>query len=189
MLQETPCYKHRSQALFLICDQKHNEINPVRKVAGFKNVPLSAKWTINYSSSFTVNKTSRPPERGNHGTAWLPPFKMQCFVKKKKKELSQQQTHATEITSMQCFSKLRPELKYIYVHVQVIQNCTLLSHVDIYNVDGEQQDVKQRKQKPGKHCVVMFCNKTNAERVSLHQFPQTLDAGQYIWLLPATVPL
>ena len=43
MLQETPCYKHHSQALFLICDQKHNEINPVRKVAGFKNVPLSAK--------------------------------------------------------------------------------------------------------------------------------------------------
>ena len=94
---------------------------------------------------------------------------------------------------MQCFSKLRPELIYIYiyifVHIQVTQNCTLLSHVDIYNVDGEQQDVKQRKQKPGKHCVVMFCNKTNAERVSLHQFPQTLDAGQYIWLLPATVPL
>ena len=30
-------------------------------------------------------------------------------------------------------------------------------------------------------------NKTNAEGVSLHQFPQTLDAGQYIWLLPATV--
>ena len=29
----------------------------------------------------------------------------------------------------------------------------------------------------------MFCNKTNADRVSLHQFPQTLDAGQYIWLL------
>ena len=115
MLQETPCYKHRSQALFLICDQKHDEINPVRKVAGFKNVPLSAKWTINYSSSFTVNKTSQPPERGNHGTAWLPPFKMQCFVKKKKKEPSQQQTHATEITSMQCFSKLRPELKYIYM--------------------------------------------------------------------------
>ena len=66
--------------------------------------------------------------------------------KKKKKELTQQQTHATEITSMQCFSKLRPELKYIYVHVQVIQNSTLLSHIDIYNVDGEQQDVKQRKQ-------------------------------------------
>ena len=40
MLQETPSYKHRSQALFLIGDQKHNEINPVRKVAGFKNVPL-----------------------------------------------------------------------------------------------------------------------------------------------------
>ena len=116
-------------------------------------------------------------------------LKCSALLKKKKKKLSQQQTHATEITSMQCFSKLRPELRYIYVHVQVIRNCTLLSHVDIYNVDGEQQDVKQRKQKPGKHCVVMFCNKTNTDRVSLYQFPQTLDAGQYIWLLPATVPL
>ena len=34
---------------------------------------------------------------------------------KKKKEPSQQQTHTTEITSMQYFSKLRPELKYIYM--------------------------------------------------------------------------
>ena len=92
---------------------------------------------------------------------------------------------------MQCFSKLRPELKYIYVHVQVIRNCTLLSHVDIYNVDGEQQDVKQRKQKPGKHCVVMFCNKTNAERVSLHQFPQTLvldnTSGFYLQLFRCNI--
>ena len=94
---------------------------------------------------------------------------------------------------MQCFSKLRPELTYIYifVHVQVTQNCTLLSHVDIYNVDGEQQDVKQRKQKPGKHCVVMFCNKTNAERVSLHQFPQTLvldnTSGFYLQLFRCNI--
>ena len=78
---------------------------------------------------------------------------------------------------------------YIYVHGQVIKNCTTLSRVDIYNMDGKQQDVKQRKRKPGKLCVVMFCNKANADVVSLHQFPQTLDAGQYIWLLPATVPL
>ena len=61
MLQETPCYKHRSQALFLICDQKHNEINPVRKVADFKNVPRSAKWTINYSSDVTYPS---PTENG-----------------------------------------------------------------------------------------------------------------------------
>ena len=33
----------------------------------------------------------------------------------------------------------------------------------------------------------MFCNKTNADGVSPHQFPQTLDAGQYIWFLPAIV--
>ena len=61
MLQETPCYKHHSQALFLICDQKHNEINPVRKVADFKNVPRSAKWTINYSSDVTYPS---PTENG-----------------------------------------------------------------------------------------------------------------------------
>ena len=77
----------------------------------------------------------------------------------------------------------------MYVHVQVIQNCTTLSRVEIYNMDGKQQDVKQRKRKPGKRCVVMFCNKTNADGVSLHQFPQTLDAGQYIRRLPTTVLL
>ena len=94
------------------------------------------------------------------------------------------------------FLKLQPELKkkkkkkkkyiYIYVHAQVIQAFTTLSCVDIYNMDGKQQDVKQRKRKQGKRCVVMFCNKTNVDGVSLHQFPQTLDAGLYIWLLPAT---
>ena len=142
MLQETPCYKHRSQTLFLICDQKHNEINPVRKVTCFKNVPLSAEWTVSYSSSFTINKTSQQPERGNHestchGTAWLPPFKMQCFGQKK--ELSQQQTHATEITSKQCFSKLRLELIYIYiyiklyVHAQVSPKGTVISSVTVMN--------------------------------------------------------
>ena len=49
--------------------------------------------------------------------------------------------------------------KCIYVHAQVIQNCTTLNRVDIYNMDGKQQDVKQRKRKPGKRCVMMFCNK------------------------------
>ena len=52
------------------------------------------------------------------------------------------------------FLKLRPELKkkkiYIYIHAQVIQNCTTLSRVDIYNEDGKQQDLKQRKRKLGK---------------------------------------
>ena len=46
-----------------------------------------------------------------------------------------------------------------------------------------EKDVKQRKRKPGKRCVVAFCNKTNADEVSLHQFSQILDAGQYIWQL------
>ena len=79
----------------------------------------------------------------------------------------------------------------MYVHVQVIQNCTTLSRVHIYDMDGKEQDVKQRKRKPGKRCVEMFCiqKQKNGEGVSLHQFPQTLDAKQYIWLLPATVPL
>ena len=77
----------------------------------------------------------------------------------------------------------------MYVHARVIQNCTTRSRVEIYNMDGKQQDVKQRKRKPRKRCVVMFCNKTNADGFSLHQFPETLDARQYIWLLPATVPL
>ena len=62
----------------------------------------------------------------------------------------------------------------MYLHARVIQNCTTLSRVDIYNMDGKQQDVKQRKRKPGKLCVVMFCNKANADVVSLYQFPQTL---------------
>ena len=39
-------------------------------------------------------------------------------------------------------------------------------------MDGKQQDLKPRKRNPGKRCVVMFCgNKTNADVVSLHQFP------------------
>ena len=44
MLQETPRYERHTPALFLICDRKHDEINPVRKVTRFKNVPLSAEW-------------------------------------------------------------------------------------------------------------------------------------------------
>ena len=38
-------------------------------------------------------------------------------------------------------------------------------------MDRKQQHSKRRKRKPGKLCVVMFCNKTNADGVSLHQFP------------------
>ena len=48
MLQESPCYERHTQALFLICDRKHDEINPVRKVTRFKNVPMSAEWTVDY---------------------------------------------------------------------------------------------------------------------------------------------
>ncbi|KAK2552510.1 hypothetical protein P5673_026350 [Acropora cervicornis] len=38
-------------------------------------------------------------------------------------------------------------------------------------MDEKHQDLKRGKRKPGKRCVVMFCNKTNADRVSLHQLP------------------
>ena len=43
MLQETLCYERYTQAFFLICDRKHDEINPLQKVTRFKNVPLSAE--------------------------------------------------------------------------------------------------------------------------------------------------
>ena len=60
-----------------------DEINPVRKVTHFKNVPMSAEWTVNYSRSFIVNITSPQLERENqsntcHGTTLHPPFKTQC---------------------------------------------------------------------------------------------------------------
>ena len=62
------------------------------------------------------------------------------------------------------FLKFRPGLKkkiyiYIYIHAQVIQNCTTLSRVDIYNKDGKQQDLKQGKRKPEKRCVVTTTGK------------------------------
>lgn len=31
--------------------------------------------------------------------------------------------------------------------------------------------MEKRKRVPGKRCVVMFCDKTNADNVSMHQFP------------------
>ena len=30
---------------------------------------------------------------------------------------------------------------------------------------------EEKKKEPGKRCVVMFCNKTNADGVSTHKFP------------------
>ena len=49
---------------FSFATGKHDEINLFRKVTRFKNVPLSAEWTVNFSRSFIVNKTSRQSERG-----------------------------------------------------------------------------------------------------------------------------
>ena len=31
---------------------------------------------------------------------------------------------------------------------------------------------KKKKRDPGKRCAVMFCNNTNEDNVSLHQFPR-----------------
>ena len=68
--------------------------------------------------------------------------------------------HTKPGLSSPSFERPGPELKkkyvYIYIHAQVIQNCTTLSRTDIYNMNGKQQDFKRRKQKPGKRCVVMF---------------------------------
>ena len=36
----------------------------------------------------------------------------------------------------------------------------------------------KRKREPGKRCVVMFCNNTNDNGVSLHQFPKDEKVGQ-----------
>jgi len=37
---------------------------------------------------------------------------------------------------------------------------------------------QKRKRAPGKRCVVMFCDKTNADGVSLHQFPKDVNLCQ-----------
>ena len=39
--------------------EEHYEINHIRKVTHFKNVPLSAESTVNYSRLFIANETSR----------------------------------------------------------------------------------------------------------------------------------
>ena len=64
MLQEMPCQECHTQALFLICDGKHDKTNPIWKATRLKNVSLSAECTVNYSHPYIVNKTSRQPERG-----------------------------------------------------------------------------------------------------------------------------
>ena len=77
------------------------------------------------------------------------------------------------------FLKLRPELEkqkqpkkniylyiyiYMYIHAQVIQTCTTLSRVEIYDMDWKRQDVEQRKRKPGMRFVVMFFSKNKCRR-------------------------
>ena len=42
--------------------------------------------------------------------------------------------------------------------------------VDNESLD-EQQEAAAKKRQPGKRCVVLFFNKTNADGVSVHQFP------------------
>ena len=57
---------------------------------------------------------------------------------------------------------------YIYKFTLKLFKTVPLSRVDIYNMDGKPKNVKQRKRKPGKRSVLIFCNKTNADGVSLH---------------------
>ena len=51
-MEEMPCWECHTLALFLICDRKHDETNPVRKVNRFKNVSLAAECT--YSKLLTL---------------------------------------------------------------------------------------------------------------------------------------
>ena len=69
------------------------------------------------------------------------------------------------------FLKLRPDdlnskiyNTYIYIHIHTYVYAQVIK-------TWKQHDVKQRKRKPVKRCVVMFCTKKNADGVSLHQFP------------------
>ena len=61
--------------------------------------------------------------------------------------------------------------KSIGLHAQVIQTFTTLSRVDIYNMDRKQQDVKWRKRKPGKLCIVIFCTKKMQTESAFTSFP------------------
>ena len=46
-------------------------------------------------------------------------------------------------------------------------------------MDQKQQDLKRRKRNAGRRCAVMFCgNKTNADGVSLHQFPADNESAR-----------
>ena len=86
-------------------------------------------------------------------------------------------------------------------------------------MNGKQQDFKRRKRRPGKRCVVMFITMQMQKELALtsfqlmkvcgdsglHLFEQKenlmvghqvrvtfllfLDAAQWIWVLPAAVPL
>ena len=51
------------------------------------------------------------------------------------------------------------------------EGCSTFSGFDIYNMNGKQKDFKRRKRKPGKRCLVIFCNKTSADGVSPRLFP------------------
>ena len=40
-----------------------------------------------------------------------------------------------------------------------------------YSNTENNSDKDKKKKEPGKRCVVMFCNKTNSDGVTMHQFP------------------
>ena len=83
--------------------------------------------------------------------------------------------------STKCFSNYDLNLtKYIFSRLSY-PNCSTFSGFDIYNMNGKQKDFKRRKRKPGKRCLVIFCNKTSADGVSPRLFPDG-ESVQRQWI-------
>ena len=100
MLQETPCYERHTQALFLICDRKHDEISPVWKVLISKmhQCQLSKQWISRARLSKIKQADSLREETIKAHVMGLPythRLKRSALIKKGTKR----QTRATEITS------------------------------------------------------------------------------------------
>ena len=89
MLQETPCYERHTQALFLICDRKHDEISPVWKVLVSKmyQCQLSKQWISRARLSKIKQAESLRERKQLKHMSWdyplHPPFKAQCFDEKR----------------------------------------------------------------------------------------------------------
>ena len=104
--------------------------------------------------------------------------KRSALVKKKGTESATNSCYGNKKQVM--FLKLRPEL-YISLYI-----CSLSSYPKLYyswprwHLQYERKTTgykTEKTKKPGKRCVLMFCNKTNADGVSLNSFlkPWMLD--------------